>query len=87
MTKRANLPRLSRKYSGRYSHGFWSAVRSVRNPRCRAIAYAMGCRLQEMESAVLKYVHEHQPNAAVRRDAVAASPSTALLAVSESGDK
>lgn len=85
--KTANRPsvqavvRLSPKYAGRFSHRFWDAVGSVKGPRCWAKAYAMGCRLQELEAEVLKYVHDHQPNVTEQARAGSASPGSSGSAI------
>ena len=55
------LVRLTPRYSGRNSHGFWRRVNSLKGKDWDA-AYSMGVALQNHEHTVLRFINA-KPNA------------------------
>jgi fructose-bisphosphate aldolase class 1 len=55
------LVRLTPRYSGRNSHGFWRRVNALKGKDWEA-AYSMGCALQNHEHTVLQFINA-KPNA------------------------
>ena len=51
--------RLTPRYSGRNSHGFWRRVNALKGKDWDA-AYSMGVALQNHEQAVLQFINELQ---------------------------
>ena len=58
------LVRLTPRYSGRNSHGFWRRVNSLKGKDWDA-AYSMGVALQNHEHTVLRFINA-KPNASAQ---------------------
>jgi len=55
--------RLTPRYSGRNSHGFWRRVNALKGKDWDA-AYSMGVALQNHEQAVLQFINDKKSNPA-----------------------
>ena len=53
--------RLTPRYSGRNSHGFWRRVNALKGKDWDA-AYSMGVALQNHEQAVLQFINDKKSN-------------------------
>ena len=66
------LVRLTPRYSGRNSHGFWRRVNSLKGKDWDA-AYSMGVALQNHEHTVLQFINAKPNNTHHRQEQAAGS--------------
>lgn len=73
--------RLTPRYSGRNSHGFWRRINALKGKDWDA-AYSMGVALQNHEHTVLQFINAKKPNAALTGGV--AVPSSGVVGSSDS---